>query len=267
MRKYASIFRISLAQEFAYKVNFLMWRVRNVLQILLTFFLWSTVFSDPGRVVFGYDRAKILTYVLGVLIIRAIVLASRTIDVAGEISRGDLSNHLVKPISYFKYWFTRDVSSKVLNLTFAVVEITLLFAVLKPTFFIQTDINYIFGFLLSLTLAMLVFFFLLFLVNMITFWAPGEGWSAQFLIIVIFTEFMSGSVFPLDILPNAVQKFLYLTPFPYLIFFPLQVYLGKVSPADLYRGLFVSLAWVTILYLIVAKVWKKGLVRYGGEGR
>ncbi len=63
LAKYISIFKISFAQEFAYRLNFIMWRVRNVMQILLLFFLWTTVFSDPARVVFGYDRAKMLTYV------------------------------------------------------------------------------------------------------------------------------------------------------------------------------------------------------------
>src|SRR3990172_12211682 len=139
MKKYLAIFRISFAQEFAYRLNFIMWRVRNVMQIILIFFLWSSVFSDPSRVVFGYDKARILTYVFGILIIKAIVLSARTVDVAGEISSGDLTNFLLKPVNYFKYWFTRDLSSKALNLSFAVVEFFLLYLVLKPSLFFQTD--------------------------------------------------------------------------------------------------------------------------------
>ena len=49
MKKYWSIFKISFEQEFAYRLNFILWRVRNVFQILLTYFLWSTVFADPRR--------------------------------------------------------------------------------------------------------------------------------------------------------------------------------------------------------------------------
>ena len=103
MNKYLTIFKISFAQEFAYKVNFVMWRVRNVMQIFLVFFLWDSVFSGSERVVFGYDRARILTYIFGILLVKSLVYSSRSIDVAGEISRGDLSNYLTKPISYFRY--------------------------------------------------------------------------------------------------------------------------------------------------------------------
>lgn len=127
MKKYLELFKISFQQEFVYRLNFIMWRVRNVLQIFLVFFLWDTVFSNSQRVVFGYDRAKILTYVFGLVLVRAFVLSARAVDVGGEVARGDLSNYLLKPISYFKYWLTRDLSSKALNLIFAVFETTALF--------------------------------------------------------------------------------------------------------------------------------------------
>ena len=81
MRKYLNVFKISFAQEFAYRLNFIMWRVRNVLQILVLFFLWTTVFSDQGRVIFGYDKAKILTYVFGVLIVRGVGFSGGAVEI------------------------------------------------------------------------------------------------------------------------------------------------------------------------------------------
>lgn len=267
MSKYFSVLKISFLQEFAYRLNFIMWRVRNVMQIFLVFFLWDTVFSDPKRVIFGYDRDKILTYVFGILLLRALVLSARAVDVAGEISRGDLTNYLLKPVSYFKYWFTRDVSSKVLNLSFAAIEAVILFFLLKPPFFIQTDLVTISVFLISVVLAVFLFFCLLFLVNLITFWAPSMGWSAQFLIIVIIVEFLSGSVFPIDILPSTVQRVLSFLPFPYLLYFPLQIYLGKLSTQVVIKSLLVSGIWAFILFIFMNYVWKAGLKRYAAEGR
>src|SRR3989304_8870703 len=135
-----------------------MWRVRNVLQILVLFFLWTTVFSDQGRVIFGYDKAKILTYVFGVLVVRALVFSARAVDVSGEISKGDLTILLLKPINYFRYWFTRDISSKALNLGFAIVEMTILFVFLRPSLFLQKDPVILLGFIISLVIAVVLFF-------------------------------------------------------------------------------------------------------------
>ncbi len=267
MKKYLSIFKISFAQEFAYRANFIMWRVRNVLQILLVFFLWTTVFTDPQTELFGYNRDKILTYVFGIFILRALVLSSRAVDIAGEISRGYLTNYLLKPINYIKYWFTRDISSKALNLSFATVEIGILYFFLRPTFFIQTNPLQIFLFLVSVLFAIVMFFGLLVLVNFITFWFPEGGWASQFLIIVIFTEFMSGAVFPIDILPEAIQNVLYALPFPYLLFFPLQVYLGKLSMGMMLQGLLISGIWVVVLIFVMNQAWTKGIKRYSAVGR
>lgn len=267
MKKYFQIFKISFQQEFSYRLNFIMWRVRNVLQIILTFFLWSSVFKNPETQVFGYNQEKILTYVFGILILRAIVFSARAVDIAGEISNGDITNFLLKPVSYFRYWATRDVASKALNLGFSIFEITVLMLILRPNLFIQTNIFTLFAVLVSLIFAVILFFCLLFITNMSAFWMPESGWAAQFLFIVIITDFFSGGIFPLDIFPLAFQKFLYSTPFPYLLFFPLQVYLGKLAGFEIIRGLITSFVWVLILFVMLKFVWTKGLRRYSAEGR
>jgi ABC-2 type transport system permease protein len=267
MKKYLQLFKISFEQEFVYRFNFIMWRVRNVLQIFLIFFLWDTVFSDPDRVVFGYDRVKILTYVFSLLLVRAFVLSARAVDVPGEVARGDLSNYLLKPVSYFKYWLTRDLSSKTLNLVFAVFETFFLYLVLKPPFFIQTNPLFIITFLVSVALAMFIFFTILFINSAVPFWVPEAAWGVNFLFTVVIIDFLSGSLFPLDILPQSLQNVLNLSPFPYLIFFPLQVYLGKLLPVDIFKGILISGFWAIALYLFMKFVWKKGLKVYQAYGR
>ena len=244
-----------------------MWRVRNILQIFLVFFLWNAVFSTPGKVIFGYDRAKILTYIFGIMIVRAFVFSARAVDVGGEIANGEISNLLVRPVSYFKYWLTRDLSSKALNLGFAALEFFILFLILKPPFFFQANLSILFIFLIFLVLAMLIFFELLFITSVLPFWFPELTWAGQFLVIGIITEFLSGAIFPLDILPIFLQKVLYLLPFPYLIFFPVNVYLGKITGEVLIGGLLISLFWVLSLNFVMRWLWGKGLKAYQSFGR
>lgn len=267
MKKYLSIFKISFAEEFAYKWNFILWRVRNVLQILLTYFLWSAVYSDPGKVIFGYDRARILTYVFGIMIVRALVMSARSMDVGNDISTGDLSNYLLKPINYFKYFFTRDVASKILNLFFAAIEFFGLFLILKPPFVFQINIFSLLAFIIAIILAMCIYSFILFLLSSVPFWVPELGWSSQFLVSVVIVEALSGSVFPINILPKILQSIIMITPFPYLIYFPIEVYLGNVTGWALVGGLIVSATWTGILWVLLNIVWQKGLKVYQAFGR
>jgi ABC-2 type transport system permease protein len=112
-----------------------------------------------------------------------------------------------------------------------------------------------------------MFFGLMVLVNFVSFWFPEGGWASQFLIIVIFTEFLSGAIFPIDILPEAIQNVLYALPFPYLMFFPLQVYLGKLSMDAILQGLLISGIWMTVMIFAVNQVWARGIKKYSAVGR
>lgn len=267
MRKYWQIFKISFQQEFVYKVNFILWRVRNVFYVFMVFFLWSTVFSNPERVVFGYDRAKILTYVFGLMLVRAIVGSARALDVAGDVAQGILSNYLIKPVGYFKYWFMRDVSSKALNLIFSILEFAILFYILKPPLFLQTNPVVLLAFLTFIIIAILIYFFLLIGVSAIPFWAPELGFGGHFLITIVLVEALSGALFPINILPQALQSVLLLTPFPYLIYFPIEVYLGNVSGMAVVGGLVTAGAWAGILWFMVKYIWARGLRVYEAVGR
>lgn len=237
------------------------------MQIALLFFLWDAVFRDPEREIFGYDRAKILTYVFGILIVKSFVLATRARDVAGEIGRGDLTNYLLKPVNYFYYWLSRDLSSKVLNLGFAFGEMLVLYLLLRPPFFVQTNFLYLVGFGVAVALAILLFFVIVFMVNFVPFWFPELAWGAQFMVIVVLVDFLSGGFFPLDILPQNLQGALDYTPFPYLVFFPLQIYLGKISSGVMFKGMLIAAGWLVILWWTMKKIWKKGLRVYGAYGR
>ena len=235
--------------------------------IFLIFFLWDAIFSTPGRNILGYDRGEILTYVFGMMIVRAFVLSSRTIDVSGEISQGDISNYLIKPVNYFKYWLTRDLSSKALNLIFAVFETIILYFLLKPPFFIQTNPLYLISSLLSVFLAILIFFVLTFITSSVPFWIPEAAWGVHFVVTTVIVEFLSGALFPLDVLPKILQTVLNYTPFPYLIFFPLEVYLGKITGIFLIKGMIISVFWLVFLWWALNVIWRKGLKAYQAYGR
>lgn len=267
MNKYISVFRISFSQEFAYKMNFVMWRVRNVIQILLVLYLWKSVFSLQGNNYFGYSESMMLTYIFGMIFVRAFVLSARAVDVAGEVSSGNLSNYLVKPVSYFRYWLSRDLASKLLNISFACLEASILFIFFKPDIYFQRNPLLVVLFILSLVVAIAIYFNLLFITSAVPFWMPEAAWGAQFLLTAIFVEFLSGGVFPLDVLPDIFLDVLKFTPFPYLIFFPIQVYLGKLPIGEIIQGLTISVIWVFVLYLVMKNVWSKGLKAYQSQGR
>ncbi|OGY17157.1 MAG: hypothetical protein A2785_04020 [Candidatus Chisholmbacteria bacterium RIFCSPHIGHO2_01_FULL_49_18] len=265
-KKYFQVAKTSWSGGFVYRLNFVMWRVRNVVQLIAIYFLWFAVMSR-NPTAFNYSTSQMLTYILGTSIIRALVFGQRSIDAQGEISSGDLNNYLVKPISYFRYWFSRDIADKLLNILFSIGEITILLFWLRPEIYLQTNPLMLVSFLLASLLAMVMYFYFSFLISMTTFWIPEEnGWPQRFFIFVIL-EFFSGGLFPLDILPPAVYAVLGKLPSAYFLNTPLQIYLGRLDLSQIVTSLFMMAFWIVVLRLLANRTFRKGLKIYGAYGR
>jgi ABC-2 type transport system permease protein len=208
-----------------------------------------------------------ISYVFLVLLVQSFVLSSPSGDhIGGEIGSGEISNYLVKPISYIWFWFTRDISNKVLNLLFAFFEFTLLWAILKPDLHLQLSGVSVVGFLLSIIAAVFIYFFLSLSTRFVSFWSPENTWGLSFFTIIL-VETLSGLIFPLDLLPDWAFKIIQFTPFPYLVYFPISIILGRLTGLSLVRILLQSAVWGLILYLLGKYMWKKGLKTYSAEGK
>lgn len=266
MKKYLTIFSLSFQNEFTYRFNFILWRVRNVLRLLMVYFLWNAVFSTR-TVALGYTKDQMYSYVFLVLVLLSFVMSAPSNDtIGGEIASGDLSNYLVKPIHYLKYWLTRDMSSKVLNLTFSLVEVSLLWVFIKPQISLTANPHQLLlGFLVLLS-GMFIYFFITKLAISTAFWVPENTWGLMF-IILVFMETLSGVIFPLDVLSPQVQSLLRLTPFPYLIYYPITIFVGKTSISQAAYILIQSLVWLAISWASVLYIWRKGLKVYSAAGR
>lgn len=247
-----------------YRLNFVMWRLRNVLRLIVVYFLWLAIFSVRSEV-FGYDQTKLLTYVLASSVVAGIVFSTKTQDIGGEINQGDLSNLLLKPMGVFNYWIARDIGDKLLNIGFSIIEVFLLVLILRPPLFFQTDLYILFFVLISLLFSIALYFLISILLSFFGFWTP-DVWGPRFLFFIIL-EFFAGGLFPLDMLPALIYRILELSPFSYLLFFPIKIYLGQLGMFDIFKGLAISVFWIFLLYIIVKKVWLRGLTIYGAYGR
>lgn len=263
MEKYLRVLSNSLQEYFAYRLNFILWRVRVVVSILISFFLWQTIFKGRSQV-FGYEQAQMLTYILLITFLNGIVLSTQTFRVAEEINLGTLSSFLIRPFSYFGYVLSRDISDKIVNTFFSVFEIILLVIILRPPVFLQTSFFWLGLFIVTCILAALLFFEIGMLLSIIGFWSR-ETWSPRFIFFILVT-FLAGTYFPLDILPKPIYEFLQLLPFTYLIFFPLKIYLGHIDFVLLTRGFIIMISWIILMLIILRYSWKRGLKIYTAEG-
>jgi ABC-2 type transport system permease protein len=202
-----------------------------------------------------------------VLVFMSFVVAAPSIENMGnEISNGDLSNFLVKPINYLYYWLVRDWASKLLNTIFVLFEVGILWFIFKPQLVFPPTILAGIISIGVLIIAALIYYLITKLAIFTAFWAPENTWGMMFLILVLL-EILSGAIFPLDVVPKVIFYILQFTPFPYLVYFPVAIWTGRVEIFMALRILVQSLVWMSISYFCVKKVWQKGLKEYSAVGK
>lgn len=263
MRKYFQIFKISWQQNLTYRLNFILWRIRTILQLLLVYFIWWTVFQTQTNL-FGYTASSILTYILVAALIRVIVLSTRVTDLINQINDGSIVNFIIKPLGFIRYYLSVDFADKIFNILFFIIEISLLIILFNPPIIAQTNIFTLVLFLLAITAGLLIYFCINFIISLSSFWTENS-WGPLFLMTIILEGF-GGGLFPIDILPKNIFNILMLTPFPYLIYFPAKLYLGYMPMKEILFGFMMVTVWGIVLIMIMQKMIKAGFRQFSAEG-
>jgi len=99
---------------------------------------------------------------------------------------------------------------------------------------------------------------------LLAFWVLDV--STFIFILYAFEYIAGGHLFPLDVLPPVANQALHFTPFPYLLFFPVNIYLGRVTGAQLWQGLLVQACWVAAALVLARLVWSRGIRKYSAVG-
>lgn len=84
--------------------------------------------------------------------------------------------------------------------------------------------------------------------------------------IMILTDFLSGGLFPLSLLPAGFYNLVHILPFNYTIFFPVNMLTSNMSTNSILMGLLAQAMWILVLGMLAQAVLKKGRKRYEATG-
>ncbi len=264
MKVFKTLVKTEFYTYLAYRLNFVLWRLRNFLWLVFLYFFWKAVFQGEITL-FGYTKNEIFLYILFAQVVSSFVLSTATGGIGGMINDGTLTDILLLPYSFFKIMAAKEVIDKLVNFAFSIFEIFLFILLFNPEIVgVQLTWQSVLMFIISLLLATTLYFFIALNLGFIGFWST-EVWAPRFLFMVV-VWLLAGNYFPLDVLPTGLYKALNLLPFPYLVYFPVKVLLGKAEVAEVAGGVFVLFVWTLIFYGFTKFLWIKGLKVYTAQG-
>lgn len=265
LHTYWKFFDIGLQNTFVYRWNFLLRTIFGIVPLIGTLFLWEAVFKGRESQIAGYDFYGMIFYFL--LVVAVDQLITPTEDewqIAAEIRDGKISAYLVKPMNYLAYRITLYLSYRLLYISVVALPILLLGWFLRHFITLPEAAITWPAFALSTLMAAGIQFFICYAVAMIAFWVLEI--STIVFILYSFEYFLSGQVFPLDIMPAWMQGFLHWSPFTYQMFFPVQIFMERVTGAALVEGLCIQAGWLVLTYLAARLLWARGVRKYQAVG-
>ncbi len=260
--KYFAIYRLSFATQLTYRLNFFLGRVRNIIILLVLYTLYTTLTKNTSFA--GYSQEQFITYLFLLHVLRNFIFGSQSRLPASEINDGTFSTYLMKPLKHPFYTYMRELAERLTLVLTSLVELFVLWLILQTKLLWQSDFTLLFCFFISVILAHFLYVIFSYLVSMIAFWSR-EAMGPRFLFEWML-EMMSGAYFPLSILPIAVGTLLHFLPFMYMLYVPIQIYLGKIPAENIFSSLLIQCTWILLLGMITGVVWKKGLKKYSSEG-
>ncbi|MCL4206068.1 MAG: ABC-2 family transporter protein [Pirellulaceae bacterium] len=267
-----TILRIGLEERLVYRGDFALGTLMRFLPIITQIFLWWAVFESIGGgdrtegSIVGYSFENMVAYYLLTMVTRAFSsMPGLASGIAGQIRNGEIKKYLIQPIDMIGFLLLNRVAHKLAYYSVALLPFALVFYLCRG-FFVDgwPDAITLAACIASLIMAFLLGFFLEATLGLIGFWFL-EVTSLLF-IYMLLSFFLSGHMFPLDILPEPWRGVVNLMPLKYLAFFPAAVFLGKVQGPELVEGLIVQAAWV-VFFIIASRIaFHRGVKRYSGFG-
>ena len=265
LAKYGKIFGVGLQNTLVYRWNFFLRSAFEVVPLLGTVFLWRAMFASRHTPIGGYEfHSMVYYFLLTNLVTNLITPTEDEWQIAADIREGQINSLLVKPLDYLGYRISLFLGYRITYSTLTLPFTLVLFAcffeyVTLP----KHGLTWAWG-ALSLVLAAGLQFFVTYAVAMLAFWLLEI--STVVFIVYSFEYFLSGHMFPLDLLPGWMRGVTDWLPFSYELFFPVAVIQEKVAGAALYKGLFVQAAWVVVMWAVGRLMWMRGVRRYQAFG-
>jgi len=265
--KYWHVVNVGIQNNLTYRVNYLARALFGLVPLTAVILLWRTIYASKGAdaVVSSYKLAEMISYYLLITVVDALTaVAEDDWQIATDIKDGNISQFLLKPVDYLGFRLCLFVSGRLTYLAAAALPLALFFFWLRDYFVLPADGPALGCCLLSLVLTALLQFFLSYTMAMLAFWVLEV--STFIFILYAFEYIASGHLFPLDILPPAIARVLAFTPFPYQLYFPVSIYMGKVTGVALAQGLMIQLGWVVFVYGLARFAWNRGIRKYAAVG-
>ncbi len=259
---YVQQFKTTFAAMMQYRASLVIWMIGHVLEPLVYLIVWSTVSNTGGGSVGDYSTADFAAYYIVLMLVNNVTYTWIMYEYEYRVREGALSFALLRPVHPIHSDIADNVSSKLITMPILLVIAAILGFLFHPSLEILPWAAALF--VPALLLAFLLRFLLEWTLALVSFWTTRVGAVNQTYFVLIL--FFSGQIAPLSLFPAPVRIAAEILPFRWMIGFPVELFLGRLSPAEAAIGILAQGIWIGLAYLLLRAVWRAGVRIYSAVG-
>jgi ABC-2 type transport system permease protein len=259
---YTQQFRTTIAAMFQYRASLFIWMIGQVLEPLVYLIVWSIVSNGSGGSVGSYTTKDFAAYFIVLMLVNQVTYTWIMYEFEYRVREGILSFALLKPVHPIHSDIADNLSSKLITLPIMIVIAVGLAVAFHA--YVSPPLWAVGVFILALLLAFLVRFLLEWTLAQAAFWTTRVSAINQTYFVLML--FLSGQIAPLTLLPHTVQVVAAILPFRWLISFPVEILLGRLTPVEALMGLGAQVAWLIVSIVLVRVIWRVGVRVYSAVG-
>jgi ABC-2 type transport system permease protein len=259
LKIFQRLWQVNWAEQWQYRANLIMYLLYWLVSPIIYLSVWTSIAQSKGSVS-GLTANDFTTYYMTLLIVDQITSNIVIHTFAYKVQDGSLSGELVRPIHpMLTNALVNNIAFKILTIMGFVPIWTVLYFLFKPEFSTVT----VTGILLAIPamiLGFLVGFLLSAAITSLSFWTTRVYSIHEFYYAL--SLLFSGQFVPLTLIQDIAQ----FLPFQLLIYFPIQLILGKLSSAQITQGYVTGIIWLIVAITVFNWVWRNGVKRYSAVG-
>ncbi|MBN2118994.1 MAG: ABC-2 family transporter protein [Anaerolineales bacterium] len=257
------LWQVNWAEQWQYRANLIMYLLYWLVSPIIYLAVWTSIAQSKGSVN-GLTPNDFVTYYMTLLVVDQITSNIVIHTFAYKVQDGSLSGELVRPIHpMLTNALVNNIAFKALTIMGFIPVWIVLFFLYKPDF---SSVTFS-GILLALPATMMGFlvgFLLSAAITSLAFWTTRVYSIHEFYFALMLL--FSGQFVPLTLMPKLIQDIAQYLPFQLLIYYPIQLILGKLSSTQIVQGYVTGITWLVIAILVFNWVWRNGVKRYSAVG-
>lgn len=259
---YAAFLRVAIAIELQYRASSVIWLLGIVVEPVIYLAVWSAAAEAQGGEIGGYGPRDFAAYYLVLTLVNQITQGWHMWEFQYRVQQGQFAFLLLRPVHPIHGDLAENLAHKAIMQVALLPMLGALAFAFQPRFTAEPWALALF--LPALALAFALRFVVEWALALACFWTTRIMAVNQTYFAVLF--FLSGRVAPIALLPVSLQWTADALPFRWMIAFPVELALGRLTPAQAATGFAAQTVWLGLSALGLYALWPRALRRFSAVG-